>query len=329
MRVEYYIHGRGRGHASRSVPIARRLLEAGHEVRVHGGGDGADLVDTLADKESREPLLPGPRAIATLPLRAVQDARRLRRAKPDAVVSDGDQSALMAGRLLRLPTIAVGHDLVYTACVVPRELSRLSVYSQRANGAVPTYLAARGVAVHFLPTKPRWPGVRVARPDPIGLPGGPPEDEGFFLAYFRDANGGAAVDLLRAQGREVRWHGPGAVDERGTPCPTISREQFVRELARCSAVVASAGSNLLAECVLFNKPILALYRAGDAEQSMNAVWAQRARIALSSRIDRVSRSLMAHFVSQVDAHDFTSVPLAERLRPVSSVVLETLDELAG
>jgi hypothetical protein len=317
--IAYYIHGRGRGHASRSLPVAQRLGAEGYAITVHSGGDAEDLRGAASNWQSRPPLMPGFGAVR-LPLRVAGDLGQLGRERPDLVVSDGDQPVLIAARARRLPALALGHDLVFTCCDLPPGLPRASLCYEWANAAVPTYFVQHRVAVHFLPVEPTRPGTRVARPDGEVIP--TVERGEHFVAYFRDANGGPIVGWMRALGCDVRWFGPGATAPDGSCVPFASREKFQHELLTAAGVVGSAGSNLVAECVLHGKPLLAVHRCDDTEQELNAALAAAANVALAAAIEHSTRAVAARFVDRVRAGDFARVPIAEQMRPVSDVMSE-------
>ena len=326
LRIAYYIHGRGRGHASRSVPVARRLVAAGHVVTVHGGGDASDLADETLDWRSRPPLVPGAGGISRLPRQIARDFTELGRLRPDLVVSDGDQAILAAARARRIPALALGHDLVFTCCSLPETLPRSALRYEWANALAPTYLTQRRVAVHFLPAETSRPGTALARPD--GEPVQPSVSGEHFVAYFRDANGGEIVEWVRALGREVRCFGPGATTADGSPSPFAERERFQSELKTAAGVIGSAGSNLIAECVLHGKPLLALHRSDDTEQTLNAMIASAAHVAQALPIEQVTSKFVVRFVERVGAGDFSRIDLASALRPVSDVMVELVQAQA-
>jgi UDP-N-acetylglucosamine--N-acetylmuramyl-(pentapeptide) pyrophosphoryl-undecaprenol N-acetylglucosamine transferase len=323
LRIAYFIHGRGRGHASRSVPVARRLVGAGHEVSVHGGGNAQDLADETLDWRPRTPLLPGAGGVIRLPTQVARDIVELGRLRPDLVVSDGDQAILAAARARRIPALALGHDLVFTCCALPDSLPRAALRYEWANAATPTHLTRQRVAVHFLPATPSRAGTSVARPDGDRAPAATSGEH--LVAYFRDANGAAVVEWIRALGWEVRWFGPGATTPDGNPSPFAGREEFQHELRTAAGVIGSAGSNLIAECVLHGKPLLALHRRDDTEQTLNALLARAANVAEASPIEQATRELATRFVDRVRAGDFAPVDLASQLRPVSDVMVELVE----
>lgn len=321
--IDYFVHGRGRGHASRALGVLRKLERHGYRVRIHGGGDATDLLGDLPSFISKAPILPGPSAPGRLVRESLAEYARLRRTRPGALITDGDQSALAGARALEIPTIAVGHDLAIGACRIGDHLPLLRLYHQRINCALPRLLADRLVAVHFLPVRASRPGVIVARPQPETT-AVPVRDDGFVLAYFRDDNGAAAVEYARSEGAEVIRFGG-----RGGNGHAPSRQRFVGRLARASAVVASAGSNLLAECVLMQKPVLALYKERDHEQALNALIAERAGVAMACAFERLRRRDVHAFLDRVKSRDFATIDLKGALPPVHEAVFQALTELIG
>src|SRR5690606_5012308 len=97
-------------------------------------------------------------------LRTGSDLRSLRQQRPDLIVSDGDQSSLLAARVLKIPSVAIGHDLIFSSDVVLPPLPRRALAMQRLN-ALPTRTATRRVAVHFLPATSNHPSLCIARPN--------------------------------------------------------------------------------------------------------------------------------------------------------------------
>lgn len=314
--VDYYIHGHGRGHASRAVAVLERLRARGCQVRVFAGGEAEAMLEEPFIH--RAPVMPGPSVLVRLPWRIAQDVRRYSRDRPDLIVSDGDQGAIGAGRGRGIPTIAVGHGLIFAGCRLPTGLPRRSIAHQLGNTLIPTTLARHRVAVHFLPAEPRGDNVRVARPDLPSALLGRPSDDGFVLAYFSFGKGERVVSALRAAGAEVVAYGA------GEGVRAFDRAGFRADLLRCRAVASSAGSNVLAECVALQKPVLALFEPSHHEQTLNAVLIEKAEVGLAASFDDFrmpeGAAVAARFVARASAKDFWRVPLLEALPPVSDVV---------
>ncbi|WP_437969053.1 glycosyltransferase family protein [Sorangium sp. So ce260] len=326
-RIGYYVHGRGRGHASRALAIAGALRERGHELRIYGGGQAADLLGALPEHRLVRPIYPGLAGVIELPRRLAKEIAEQAGFRPDAILSDGDVPSLLAARALGIPAVALGHDLLFSRCRLPDELPRLRVLACRRT----TWAVARrtyAVAVHFLPAEPAAPRTIVARPAPRRPPAGSGQgiEPGAVVCYFRDRNARAAIELVAAGGRRVIAFGDPDVRVPGVQAMPFDSRDFLAHLAAASAVVASAGSNLLAECVLAGKPVLALHAEHDHEQALNASLAARAGVAVASSFASLSSRCVSRFFERVRGGDFARVDIAGTLPDAPSAVLAMLDE---
>src|SRR5688572_9170003 len=115
-RIVYFVHGRGRGHASRARAVLARLEAEGHELHVFGGDHAVALLRHRRDFTEVEPCLPGRGLVPSAWRRLRQDIVRLRRLAPDVIVTDADLAAAHAALCLRLPALAVGHGMLYGRC---------------------------------------------------------------------------------------------------------------------------------------------------------------------------------------------------------------------
>ncbi len=324
-RVSLVVHGRGRGHASRALACARALVGAGHALRVWGGGDAEHVLSDMSEYSPLPIVRPGLAAPLGWVRRLAGDPGRFDE-QPECVVSDGDQPSLVLARRRRVPSAAIDHGLALTHARLPIRAPTLLRMYERLNVA-PLALADRRIAVHFLPFETTGPDVLAARPDLRDDLRGPVARDGFLLAYFRDDNGRAALGLALAAGAEVVCFGerdpglPGLVFRRN------DRAGFADHLRRCDGVITSAGSNVLAECVLLGKPALALHRRGDAEQEMNARLAEHAGVAVGRAFEALTAADVAAFLARCRRGDFAAVDLASALPPVSEVVVAAVADL--
>lgn len=307
--------------------VVRALAAEGHEVTVWAGADARHGVEAFdgVRLEPIEPVRRGPPLVVDWTRRAVRELARLRTERVEVVLCDGDQPPLLAARLLGRPSIAIGHDLVFSTCALPAGLARASLWCERINHA-PAHLAHARVAVHFLPVSPRVRGVRVARPDVRADLRGPVADDGFVLGYFRDDDGEDVVRMLRARGVTPIVFGARRAGSQARP---FDRAAFAEHLRRAHAVVTSAGSNVLFECVLLGKPVLALHRRGDHEQALNAALVARAEVGCAGRFESLTERDIARFLDRARRRDFARVDVERLLPPLTHVVLETLRDVAA
>lgn len=316
-RIAYYVHGRGRGHASRARAVLPRLRGAGHEVRVFGGGHACDVLADDPSFTQVRPCLPGRGLAGTFARRFRADWRVQEDFGPDAVVTDCDLAALHVAAARRVPTLAMGHGLIFRHTHLPEGLPRLPRWREIINAASSSWAARMRVPVHFAPVEPRTPGTRVARPD-VGedLLDGPRTDDGFVLAYFRDDNGYDALEQVVARGhRVVCFGGPQQVPD-GVDLLPPSVTEFRAYLRRCRFVLASAGNHLPAECGLLGKAMLAVWAPGDAEHRMNAALIEGAGIGVAARLDQVDGDIVRRVEEQQALPD--EVVASVRTMPTAS-----------
>jgi UDP:flavonoid glycosyltransferase YjiC (YdhE family) len=151
--VAYYVHGRGRGHATRALTIVPALRAAGHDVVVHSGADALEVLHPMERPVDVGVVPRGPLAPFHIASRAVGARGGLATLRPDVVVSDGDAPSMHAARSLGIPCLAVGHGLIFGHVVLPSGLPRARIALERINVASSSWLAQRRVAVHFLPDR--------------------------------------------------------------------------------------------------------------------------------------------------------------------------------
>jgi uncharacterized protein (TIGR00661 family) len=283
IRVAYFVHGRGRGHAVRARVTVPRLRAEGHEVHVLAGGQALELLSDVEASRAITPCVPGRGLAHVWRERLRHDLGVLRAARPDVVVSDGDGPSIHAAWLLGLPRLAVGHGLLFRHATLPTSLPRLSRWREAVNAASSSWPAQRRVVVHFAPVAARTVGTVIARPD-LRDDLARARDEGFVLVYFRDGDGARWLHELARRDRPVVCFTVGAVPsgvERRAP----DARAFADALARCHAVVGSAGNHLPAECAMLGVPMLALHQADDVEQRMNAALVAHAGLGLAASMD--------------------------------------------
>jgi UDP-N-acetylglucosamine--N-acetylmuramyl-(pentapeptide) pyrophosphoryl-undecaprenol N-acetylglucosamine transferase len=328
-RVAYFVHGRGRGHATRSLAVLDRLQEAGHHLHVFGGGQARDVLGHRDDFQPVRLSGPGPGGVAVAASRFVEDVGTLRALQPEVVVSDGDAPSVLAALSLGIPSVAVGHGMIFSQRALGAPLPILGRLDQAIRAAGATWPCKRRVAVHFAPASPRDARTVIARPELPAHMEPRSEPEGFLLAYFRDDNGAEVLRALRDRGHRIVCFGGATKLPEGVTRKPPSRDGFSRHLSRCAGVVASAGSHLISECALLGIPILALYRRGDHEQGMNARLLEAAGIGVGARLDRVGLQEYERFERMVTRGVGPESTAVWGLPPVSEAVADAVADVIG
>jgi len=314
--VHYYVHGRGLEHATRSVAVIRALNEAGYRVLAFAGEDATLLVREVTECR-RVQSIPSRFSLRTPPLVAwrVGEALAAQRVhRPSVVVSDSDLPGLVAARLHDIPTVVVGHGLVAGTCHRPPGVNRGAWWREGLKVRASSLGATHHVAVSFVRLRPLDPvHTTVASPAlPPDLLASPPHPDpnAPLVAYFRDNNAHAVLDALSDHGHPVTLftrhiHPPrAAINVR-----SLNRADFVEGLRTAPAVVSSAGSQLMSECVFLGVSQFALYDADDDEQRFNVEMLRGAGLGDGCTFGSFTPQRLRRFLGELNAGQRTPPPL--------------------
>lgn len=300
-RVHYYVHGRGRGHATRTLPVLEALRSAGHEVRVFAGDDAVAVLRSDRSCTPVASLLPSQR-LGLAPRLAARVARavaELRRDRADLVVSDGDLPGIVAAGLCGRPALAVGHAEMFSGCSRPAGVPHGPWLREAARAWASAPTASARVAVSFVALEPRTPRTVVARPVGPALPATAGDRR--IVCYFRDENGAGVLRRLVEQGQAPVLHSRRGCAVAGVEARPLGREEFLASLASARGVVASAGSQLISECVHHRIPIFALHDRRDDEQRVNVALLRSTGLGDGCAFSELEPARLRAFVAGLDA----------------------------
>jgi hypothetical protein len=296
--LHYYVHGRGRGHATRAQAVVHALREAGFEVALFAGEDAYAALQGEPNLRAVRSLLPGegPNKLARLVASRAADARRLIRAElPVAVVSDGDWPGILGATLGRRPSVAVGHGLVFSHCERPSAMPLGPWRREGRKARASSMGSTRQVAVNFAPLRAKRASTLLARPSLRGGLTRAPEAGEEVVCYFRDDNGLGVLRALRELGASVRVFGGRDPDLAGVSHEPLDPARFSAALGEARAVVSSAGSQLISECAALGVPQFALYDASDDEQLLNVAMLTQANLGGGCALQEFAPSRLEDF----------------------------------
>jgi len=324
MRILYGVFGYGRGHATRAEAVVSEL-ERRHEVVVLAGGDAYEALSSRF-RVVRIPTLKyvyGPDGarcvrrtlqqnlprIADLMLRSGtlrQVIDMVRDAQPDVGICDADPWTHQACRALGIPRIGFDHFGVLAYC---RPLlawpDRLRAWRDILAYRVLMGRPARVlVSSFFAPETPE--GVRVVGPllrDSVRSRCG--ERGEHLLVYFNQGVAQLTPRIeaeLRALRMPVVIYGAEAARDDGDlvyrrTCPVA----FVDDLARCRAVLSTAGNQLVGEAMHLGKPMLVVPE-DTVEQRMNAAAIQRLGLGESIAMRDLDAVRIRRFFTGADGY---------------------------
>lgn len=328
--VHYYVHGRGRGHATRALSVIPALERAGYRLRVFAGRAALPVLRPHARCGPIHSLMPDD-VLSTVPKfvqRSVWACTRGLRQTPLAVVSDGDLPSSVASALVRVPVIAIGHGLVFSHCQRPPEVDADAWAREARKATRASHGSLRQVPVSFCALATTADSTVLSR-HALGLARRRDRRGGGVVCYFRDDNGRHVVSALRACGVTPLVFG--SVDPKlpGARFEPLNRIRFLAALAEADAVVSSAGHQLISEALELGAPHLALYATGDDEQKLNVEMLRSAKLGDGAALESVDRAQVLHFLGRLPELERLRAQFvaAQTLPPLEAVVLNLVREI--
>ncbi len=295
MRIAYFVHGNGRGHATRARSLVPVLRAHGHDVCVCAGGDAIAVLGDLASVEV-DHVVPGPRLARRLAARFFPDRRRLKALRPDLVVSDGDAPSIHAAASLGVPSIAIGHGLILAHCRLPIALPFHVRVREALSAASASWLSKRIIVVHWGVIETSDPRAVVARPDPRpDLFEGDALHRDAIIVYGGQADLSDYVRELHSRGHRLVVFGRATDVPEGVVAEQPDVARFAASLRGCRGIVGTAGSNLVTEAGMLGRPLLAIAPKHMAEQQVNARLAERDGFAIAAAAERVDVAAIRRF----------------------------------
>jgi len=292
MKIAYFVHGRGRGHATRAQSVLPALQKAGNSVTLYAGAMAYSVLSNQATQI--ETVMPGLKGIKTLFKRINSDKKRFLNERPDLVISDGDAPCLYAAKKMNIPSIAIGHGVIipYFHHTIPFPFLRFLIES--INVWVSSKPADIKIGVHFDNLTPKTTNTFLAQPKI-------PEIEietstNIILCYFRDSNGTQIVKEIIKRGLVVHNFG---VSIDGAINYPFNQDLFRQSFGKCTGIVASAGFNLVSEALYYQKPMLAMYKVNDFEQWMNATYLSKIKGYTASSFEGFNPHNLDHFIEKM------------------------------
>jgi hypothetical protein len=323
MRIAYSCAGEGLGHATRTAVLgpqlrkshdivyfipeivkgfaSSRIGEARYEPIPHFAfikrGERVRLIATILGAI--------PLAIA-FPFVLIRLARKLRRLRIDAVISDFDPFLPWAARIAGIPILQINH---------PGIVQRFfSLHPQ----AFLTSLASRllegpwNERIHV-----SFYGGDVGPIIRQEIFSRPISDQGFILLNLKPCLRPLILPMLERTGLPYRLF----PDPRG---------DFISSLAACSCVLSTAGHQIIAESIALNKPILVVPQAGQWEQQLNARMLDRSGKGRSTTVAGLEEDLPA-FLASLEGYRSSLLPplftVADSSREILGRIEDYLDRV--
>ena len=340
-RVVYGVSGEGSGHSSRAREMISHIQALGHEVKVVSYGRGYrnlecdfDVFETeglhIATVENKVSVV---KTFTDNLARLSDGVRKLRELRkvcfkdfgPDCVITDFEpMTAYLAGHYdLPLITLDNQHRMRYMRYRRPPHLAQAARVTETVIRAmIPRPDLSLVTTFYFGEVTNRRTRLfpPILRRQVLACQANAADH---ILVYFTQGFD-SFLDILRSLPRE-RFHVYGT-DREGSEGSLHflppSQEGFLRDLADCKAVIATAGFTLITEALHLRKPYLALPMRGQFEQELNALWLEETGSGLNGR--EATRETVGNFLYRLP--DFAAV-LEERPRRDNTEIQNQLRDL--
>ena len=340
-KIIYGVSGEGSGHSSRARVVAAHLERRGHRVTIVSYGRGYRNLHQRFDVflteglhiSSRDNEVSKSRTLLDNLQRLPQGHRRLNALKeqlfredpPMAVITDFEPMTAYLANHFDLPLITIDnqHRLRYMTYPCPAELKPDQLLTENIIRAmVPRPDVSLVTTFYF--GEPRnertflFPPI--LRDEVLALV---PKVQDHVLVYLTSGFG-LFVEQLKAFPREhFIVYGCGAERvEDNLIFKAPSRNGFLADLARCKAVMATAGFTLMTEALHLHKPYLALPMRGQFEQEINAFFLEQSGYGRNMR--RTTREGIGYFFYRLT--DYTA-RLSDYPASDNTALLDMVDRL--
>jgi uncharacterized protein (TIGR00661 family) len=301
-RIVYGVSGEGSGHSSRARVVLDHLVGAGHEVKVVTYGRGVqnlgedfDLFETvglhIASVNNRvSPLKTLLHNLQQLPdgHRKLQELRTeiFKSFAPEVVITDFEPMCAYLAHHYDIPLVTIDnqHRLRYMDYEYPSHLKNdrnLAVGIIRAMVPKPDVSLVTTFYLGELKNRRTFLFPPLLRSQVRNLL----PTKGDHILVYLTSGYEQFVEMLKLFPRErfvVYGQGDfGDLDNLTFKAP--STDGFLRDLAACKGVMATAGFTLITESLHLRKPYLALPMSGQFEQVINAVFLEKLGCGINLR----------------------------------------------
>jgi len=329
-RIFYSMSGHGRGHATRVRAVVDELRHE-HELFLYCPGDAYDYLrevyegtavrvielvpcirlEYIGDHVSiPKTIWHGARYLTHLPRNINWLREEIQRHQPDLALVDLEAALPRAARKERVPCIAIDNHHRFVVYDSSQSAWWLRLYALVIGMFVritcPAQHALLVSAFHHMPVKRRFLQRNLHLIGPLlrkSVLAAQPRRGDDLIAYLRESMPPNVLQALRDCGERVRVYGLGERPAEGQlTYHALSDGEFVEELARCRAVISTAGHQLIAEAIHFGKPCLVMPEIGHIEQQTNADVLDDCGGGIWTHARQLSAELLRDFLENADRY---------------------------
>ncbi len=347
-KIFYSLSGEGRGHATR-VRTMVEALRTEHDIVLFAPGDAYEmLAPRYAGTGVRVYRIPGlhfhyddrhvlsfwqttreaARYLWKLPRLVSWLEQMIRSESPDLVITDFEPALPQAAQRVGVPFISLDHQHF----LVANDLSSLPNWMQIPvtgmglivkawySGQVETILSQ----FYSPPLRRDVPNVTqvgvLLRPEIVQASTTTGEH---VVAYLRRKTCGNVLTALQQLGRPVHIYGLGELPSvDNLEFYRIDEHHFIQDMASSTAVVCTAGNQLVGEALYLEKPVLAMPESNNFEQFINAWFLRDSGAGDWVDPERITVRHLRRFLAQREDFQASMNPAAMNGTPDALQVIE-------
>jgi uncharacterized protein (TIGR00661 family) len=232
-------------------------------------------------------------------------SNEVERKRPDLVIADFEPFLCRAARMCHVPVISLDHQHAFVFGDfhdLPFDLKRFCVFT----GIFVDQYVEKNVSVvasFFQPMLKRsvnWFGGLVTE-DVLRAE---TRQEDHIVVYIREGIEDKVLKVLKGTKEVFRVYNrthEDLVKSENFEFKKINRNEFIRDLATCKAVISTADHQLLTESLCLQKPIFAIPLPGQEEQAVNGYFLEKMGYGRTERIERLTPSHMRNFLNELNS----------------------------
>jgi uncharacterized protein (TIGR00661 family) len=312
MKILYGVAGVGYGHATRAKAIADYLQKKGHEVIIASYGQAYETLKNdfqvlqingmhlIFNKDRLKKTKTVAYNFRNFPknLRDIKKIRNfMREFNPQLCITDMEPLVTIISKIYSLPLISIDneHKITNLKIKVPKDNKKDYLIASNIvrNFAL---MAKYFIVLNFTKVKPNKRNVFVVPPvireevkrlNPF---------YGEKILVYLSKESEKIIKILKEVPEEFIVYGYD-INKIFDNLEFKTKENFLKDLEECKAIIATAGFSLMSEAVLLNKPYFALPLKGQFEQLLNAIFLKDAGFGEYSQ--NLKKKEISHFLDNL------------------------------
>lgn len=336
-KILYSIQGEGRGHTSRSIQIIKQLKANGHDVHVFGGGDALPLLEYNNIPSIQIPtfrLYTGKKGGVNLWKISVKNfdlfwglifgiGKKYRRIynevliqNPEFIISDFEPYLLKLANVQKIPVILIDHQHFLIESKIPAirsfrdkvKLFLVKLFIKILSGKPDKIITSS--FFHF-EKKEDSRAIFVGPFLSDSVLSTTPNNGNHITVYLKEPFYLHKLLPVIQKMKHIRfdvfsdWSSFTFNPKTShlVKLINIHPQRFISSLASCSALICTAGNQVIGEAIYLGKPILAFPKLNDIEQKINGMALQQSGFGEAIDISHFSEFTVKRFLARKSTYE--------------------------